>query len=147
MKRAFILGTVAALFAVLFPLSLAAPSQAATPTTVTVTAKAPCFDQRQRVNPRCVQGPPTFSEGGCGWFQRCVYFNRSEQAAIAAGSGFIIAAALCAEVGALCVVAGGIVAAAYAYLLFQRGGAICPTWRPRLRAHWFPTQYIDGCVD
>lgn len=143
LRRALVALVIGAVMAV----GLLAPANAApNPRGASTSRAAQAAPVESSTPTRAVKGPAQFSEGGCGWFQRCIYFNRSEQAAIAAGSGFIVAAALCAEVGALCVVAGGIVAAAYAYLLFQRGGAICPTYRPRLKAHWFPTQGIDGCV-
>ena len=35
---------------------------------------------------------------------------------------------------------------AYAYLLFQRGGTICPTSKPKLKVRWFASISIYGAT-
>jgi hypothetical protein len=112
----------------------------------TAPTARPCGPGVQRIATRCVvTGPQQFSEGGCGFLQRCVYLNRSEQLYLISGSKWIVQAALCAAgVGIGCVVAGGIVELAAQWLM-SRGG-ICPTSKPKLRVRYFPTPQIDGCV-
>ena len=133
-----------------------APAQAAGTTTTapaahaTTTHRTPLDDGRceagdQRVARRCAPGPQQFSEGGCGFLQRCVYFNRTEQTYLITGSKWIVQAALCAAgLGFGCIVAGVLVEIGAQYLL-GRGG-VCPTSKPRLRVQWFPTPQVEGCV-
>jgi hypothetical protein len=113
----------------------------------TARTARPCGTAVQRrISTRCVvNGPQQFSEGGCGFLQRCVYLNRSEQLYVISGSKWIVQAALCAAgVGIGCLVAGGIVELAAQWLM-SRGG-ICPTSKPRLRVRYFPAPQIEGCV-
>jgi hypothetical protein len=128
-----------------------APAEAATaPTTTRASAQAavsrcgPAVNQR--VAGRCAgTGQQQFSEGGCGFLQRCVYFNRTEQQYLISGSKWIVQAALCAaSIGLGCVAAGLLVEIAAQWLL-NRGG-ICPTSRPKLRVQWFPNPQVEGCV-
>jgi hypothetical protein len=100
----------------------------------------------QRIGERCADtGPQQFSEGGCGFLQRCIYFNRTEQTYLITGSKWIVQAALCAaSIGLGCVAAGLVVEIAAQWLL-SRGG-ICPTSKPRLRVQWFPVPQVEGCV-
>jgi hypothetical protein len=94
---------------------------------------------------RCAPGPQQFSEGGCGFLQRCVYLSRTEQQYLVTGAKWIVQAALCAAgLGIGCVVAGVIVELA-ARWLDSRGG-ICPVSKPKLRVQWFPTVGVEGCV-
>jgi hypothetical protein len=124
----------------------ASPAGAATRTT-TSTASASCGPGvNQRIDARCADtGPQQFSEGGCGFLQRCIYFNRTEQTYLITGSKWVVQAALCAaSIGLGCVAAGLVVEIAAQYLL-SRGG-ICPTSKPRLRVQWFPVPQVEGCV-
>ncbi len=89
--------------------------------------------------------PQRASEGGCGFLQRCVYLNRTEQTYLISGSKWIVQAALCAgSLGIGCVVAGTIVEIAAQWLI-SRGG-ICPTSHPKLRVQYFPFPQVEGCV-
>ncbi|HET9997323.1 MAG TPA: hypothetical protein VFQ17_07410 [Nocardioides sp.] len=132
---------------VLAVLSLSAtPAGAATPVS-TGTAPASCGPGvNQRIDGRCTDTlPQEFSEGGCGFLQRCIYFNRTEQTYLITGSKWIVQAALCAAgIGLGCVAAGLVVEIAAQWLL-SRGG-ICPTSKPRLRVQWFPVPQVEGCV-
>jgi hypothetical protein len=134
----------------LMSLSPAPAEAAAGPTATRSTAQAEAAGcepgVNQRVDGRCADtGPQQFSEGGCGFFQRCVYFNRTEQQYLISGSKWIVQAALCAaSIGLGCVAAGLIVEIAAQWLL-SRGG-ICPTSRPKLRVQWFPNPQVEGCV-
>lgn len=38
---------------------------------------------------------PQFSVGGCGWFNVCIYLNRTDQGALAAGAAAFLAVAIC----------------------------------------------------
>jgi hypothetical protein len=99
-----------------------------------------------RVAERCAaSGPQQFSEGGCGFLQRCLYFSRNEQLVILAGSGTTIAVLICGATALLgCAAASGVVAAALQWLS-NRGG-VCPTSRPKLKVRYFPTPSVEGCV-
>ena len=127
------------------------PAEAAgDPTTTRTTTQAEAGrcgpGVNQRVDGRCADtGPQQFSEGGCGFFQRCIYFNRTEQQYLISGSKWIVQAALCAaSIGLGCVAAGLIVEIAAQWLL-SRGG-ICSTSKPKLRVQWFPNPQVEGCV-
>jgi hypothetical protein len=100
----------------------------------------------QRVVHRCAtDGPQQFSEGGCGFLQRCIYLNRTEQTYLVTGSKWIVQLALCTgSLGIGCALAGLIVELA-AQWLNNRGG-ICPTSKPKLRVQWFPIPLVEGCV-
>jgi hypothetical protein len=88
---------------------------------------------------------PLFSEGGCGFLQRCIYFSRSEQLIILAGGGATIVALICGATALLgCAAASAVVAAAFQWLS-DRGG-VCPTSKPKLKVRYFPTPAIKGCV-
>ena len=95
---------------------------------------------------RCADtAPQQFSEGGCGFLQRCAYFSRSEQLIILAGSGATIVVLICSATALLgCAAASGLVAAAFQWLT-DRGG-ICPTSKPKLKVRYFPFPSIIGCV-
>ena len=127
-----------------------AATEAGTPTSTHAspdTAAAPCGPGvSQRIDGRCADtGPQQFSEGGCGFLQRCIYFNRTEQTYLITGSKWVVQAALCAaSIGLGCVAAGLVVEIAAQWLL-SRGG-ICPTSKPRLRVQWFPAPQVEGCV-
>ncbi len=57
--------------------------------------------------------------GGCGFLKLCIYFNRTDQAAIIAGGSVAVAGAICAipAVGTIgCTAAAAVVAAAVTYL-------------------------------
>ena len=105
------------------------PAEAAADATTTGTTVA--RRRRSTADPASTSGStagvPTpvrqqFSEGGCGFFQRCIYFNRTEQQYLISGSKWIVQAALCAaSIGLGCVAAGLIVELAAQWLL-SRGG-------------------------
>jgi hypothetical protein len=99
-----------------------------------------------RIADRCAYtGPQQFSEGGCGFLQRCVWFSRSEQQYILTGGKYVIQAALCAaSFGLGCVVAGTIVEIAFEWLK-SRGG-ICSTSKPKLQVQYLPWPGVEGCV-
>jgi hypothetical protein len=128
----------------------AAPADAATGASTDAaitTAAASCGPGvNLRIEGRCAAtGPQQFSEGGCGFLQRCIYFNRTEQTYLITGSKWIVQAALCAaSIGLGCVAAGLVVEIAAQWLL-SRGG-ICSTTKPRLRVQWFPVPQVEGCV-
>ena len=118
------------------PAQAATAAPAATATTATKQVAAtptgrPCGPgANQRIAHRCVDsGPQQFSEGGCGFLQRCVYLNRTEQQYLLVGTKWIVQAALCAgTIGIGCVAAGTVVEVAAQWL--QNRGGICPTSKP-----------------
>ncbi len=126
----------------------AAPAAATTTKQTVATATGrPCGPGvNLRIAERCaVTGPQQFSEGGCGFLQRCVYLNRTEQQYLITGSKWIVQAALCAgSIGLGCVAAGALVELAAQWLL-NRGG-ICPTSKPKLRVQYLPWPGVEGCV-
>ena len=86
--------------------------------------------------------PRSLSVGRCGFLRLCIYFNRTEQRYIAAGSGAAVAAAICiAGTPAACAVAAALVAMANVFIS-DRGG-IC---RGRLRLQVFPYPGRPRCV-
>jgi hypothetical protein len=133
------------------PAQAAAPAAAAASPTTTQTASTPTGRPcgpgvNLRTAERCaITGPQQFSEGGCGFMQRCIYLSRSEQLTILAGAGGTIVALICGATALLgCAAASGIVASAFQWLS-NRGGA-CPTSKPKLKIRYFPTPSIIGCV-
>ena len=73
-----------------------------------------------------VPDPAAISVGGCGFLRACVYFNRTEQRYIAAGSGAAVGAAICiAGTPAACVVAATLIAIAIANVYINDRGGIC----------------------
>ncbi len=92
---------------------------------------------------RCADGGvKNFSEGGCGFLQRCVYFSRSEQSFLAQATATAIAAMLCTTA----VVCGVAAAVAFAIVKYFDSHSICPTSKPKLRVQYFPVPQIEGCV-
>jgi hypothetical protein len=93
-----------------------APAQATPPEPHTSTAlKAPTLST-SAVDPEARGGvlTPMFSESGCGFLQRCLYFTRSEQLIILAGGGATIVALICGATALLgCAAASGLVAAVF----------------------------------
>ena len=67
---------------------------------------------------------PNLYFGGCGWFQLCVYLNRADQGALAAGGAAGIAAVLCLAGGPVVCVAAAIAAAIAASYVSSYG--FCP---------------------
>ena len=133
------------------PASAAAPPAAAavSPTADTTAETTPlpaCAPgETPSAEGRCTVVVPQVSEGGCGFLQRCVYFNRTEQTYLITGGKWLVQAALCAgSLGIGCALAGLLVELGAQYLL-SRGG-LCPTSKPRLRVQWFPTPQAEGCV-
>ena len=118
---------------------------------VVVAGKVPVCSpgsQRNASGPvhRCAgSGNVNLSEGGCGFLQRCVYLNRTEQLYVAAGAIGVIGAALCAGgFGLTCATAVALVEMAGVWL--GKHGGVCPTSKPRLRAQWLPWPQVEGCV-
>jgi hypothetical protein len=103
-------------------------------------------DVNARVANRCAStGPQQFSESGCGFLQRCLYFSRSEQLTILAGSGAGLVVLICGATALLgCAAASAVVGAAFQWLS-NRGG-ICPTSKPKLGVRYFPMPSVQGCV-
>ena len=125
----------------------AAAAATSTKQTATTPPGRPCgpgvnFRTAER---RAATGPQQFSEGGCGFMQRCIHLNRSEQQYLISGSKWIVQAALCTgSIGIGCVAAGALVELAAQWLM-NRGG-ICPTSKPKLRVRYLPSPGIEGCV-
>lgn len=94
-----------------------------------------------------VSGPPTVTTsirvGGCGFLQLCVYLNRTDQGALAAGGAAGLAIAICAipAVGtaACAFVAAALTAAAY----YIAAHGFC---KKELRVRIFPSPGKLGCV-
>ena len=133
------------------PAQAAPPAAAATSSATTQTAPTPTGRPcgpgvNLRTAERCaVTGPQQFSEGGCGFMQRCLYFSRGEQLIIIAGGSAAIIAAICSStLGVGCAIASALVGGAFQWLS-NRGGA-CPTSKPRLRVRYFPLPAAYACV-
>ena len=89
----------------------AAAAATSTKQTATTPPGRPCGPGVNfRAAERCAAtGPQQFSEGGCGFMQRCIYLNRSEQQYLISGSKWIVQAALCTgSIGIGCVAAGAL---------------------------------------
>jgi hypothetical protein len=114
---------------------------------VQVSAGRPCGQAAHpRVAPRCAgSGTQQFSEGGCGFLQRCIYLNRTEQTYLVTGSKWVVQYALCsASLGLGCAFAGLLVELAAQWI--NDHGGICPTSKPKLRVQYFPNPAVEGCV-
>lgn len=86
---------------------------------------------------------PDLRAGGCGFLQLCIFFNRSDQAALLSGAGAGIAAAICrlaTITGPACGLAAAVVAVA-TYYLIENGR--CPG---DLRVRILPFVGQERCV-
>lgn len=132
-------------FVVSLALSLMFVSSPAQASPDPVAAPAAAAPEIPTTATRTLRPVPQFSEGGCGFLQRCLYFSRSEQLIILAGGSATIVAAICGATALLgCAAASGLVGAAFQWLS-SRGGA-CPTSKPKLKVRYLPWPAVQGCV-
>jgi hypothetical protein len=150
------LGTLIVSIVLSLMASAMSPVQAAAPAappvsssaekSVTATGGRPCGpDVNLRIAHRCADtGTQQFSEGGCGFLQRCIYFSRNEQLVIVAGGGATIAVLICGATALLgCAAASGVVAAA-----LSSGSAVeVASARPESRNSRFATSRLRPSRD
>ena len=146
MKRAIsvLLGAlVLGLIGATVPAMATAAPPSASPTATVTHRAAPT----KAVHARVAVDPPGTSNmtfGGCGFLQKCVYFNKTEQKYIGIASIAGIVAMICAATaGVGCVVAVVIGAVASKYV---DDHGLCPSSKPRLRVKIFPTVGSATCV-
>ena len=120
------------------------------PATVAGPADAPKVGTRacrpaKQVGSGCLEPTPLVSEGGCGFLQRCIYLNRTEQRYVITGSQAIVTAAICVLTAVMGCTLATVVVDIAADWLRDRGG-ICSTSRPKLRIQYLPIPQVEGCV-
>jgi hypothetical protein len=125
--------------------AVAAPPAQADQSSHVVAASTPAEAPPAHVTgPVHAPGPHQMTTGGCGLFQVCLYFNKSEQKWIGGASVSAVAALVCTSPIA-CAAAAAI---AYALIKSVDKHGVCSKSRPRLRVKVFPTaSFQPSCVD